>query len=200
MPDLTVGTNTIEAHIPYYLTREQKEGLTKALNDFHERPIEYYASQHENEMLQGDGWIGLQVLHFNDGVRKNIKGIILSNSCDISTENKRELPTNITFAPIIKLDNYAAILKQAGLKDVQIEGKLESIKNQNVTNIFYLPSGGTLDSDYIALLSDLHSIPSQAFGQIAEREKIFTLSMVGFYLFVLKLSVHFCRFHENVTR
>ena len=48
------------------------------------------------------------------------------------------------------------------------------------------------------LLDDLHSMPIELHGQAAE--KLFTLSMAGFYLFVLKLSVHFCRLHENVDR
>ena len=66
--------------------------------------------------------------------------------------------------------------------------------------MFYLPKGGALEDEYVALLDDLHSIPAHAFERVAEKKKLFTLSMVGFYLFLLKLSVHFCRFHENVAR
>ena len=31
-------------------------------------------------------------------------------------------------------------------------------------------------------------------------EKLFTLNQMGFYLFVLKLSIHFCRFQDGVIR
>lgn len=200
MPDNITGIDSIDAHIPYYLAKEQKEGLIKALNDFHTRPIEYFINQYQDEMLQGDGWRGLQIIRLTDGERKSIKGVILSNSCDISPDNKRELPVQISFAPLIKLSNYQATLKNAGLNDAQINSKLDSIKSQKVTNIFYIPGGGVLDEDYITYLGDMHSIPLQYFQDHCEKEKIFTLSMVGFYLFVFKLSVHFCRFHENVSR
>ena len=39
-----------------------------------------------------------------------------------------------------------------------------------------------------------------AFGQDIEKEKLYTLSQEGFWVFLIKLSIHFCRFHENVPR
>lgn len=30
--------------------------------------------------------------------------------------------------------------------------------------------------------------------------KLVTLSQQGFYMFLLKLSIHFCRFQENIAR
>ena len=72
------------------------------------------------------------------------------------------------------------------------------IRAQGVTSIFYLPADDLLEEEHVALLDDLHSMPLEAHGQAAE--KLFTLSMAGFYLFVFKLSVHFCRLHENVDR
>lgn len=49
-------------------------------------------------------------------------------------------------------------------------------------------------------LDDLHTVPLHAFERVAEKKKLFTLTLVGFYLFLFKLSVHFCRFHEEVAR
>jgi hypothetical protein len=62
----------------------------------------------------------------------------------------------------------------------------------------YLPADGLLDEDHVALLDDLYSMPVAVHRQGAE--KLFTLSMAGFYLFVFKLSVHVCRLHEDVDR
>jgi len=81
-----------------------------------------------------------------------------------------------------------------------VENKLAAIREQKVTSLFYLPPGGRLDGEYIAVLDDIHSLPYSAFATRGGREKLFTLSQVGFYLFLFKLSVHFCRFHENVPR
>jgi len=197
---MAICTEAIESHIPYYLTQEQKEGLTKALSDFKEHPINYYINRYAEEMLQGDGWHGLDVIRLEDGARNKIKGIVLSNTCDINPGNKRNLPAKITFAPIIKLSNYADLLRATGLERKQIDGKFKAIREQSVTTLFYLPPCDTLDDEYIALLDDIHSIPARTFASYQEREKLFTLSMVGFYLFLLKLSIHFCRFHEEVER
>ncbi len=189
----------LKDQIPFYLTKERQEGLMKALEDF-PRKIDYYLDDYKDDLLQGDGWTALDVIQFETGDRKNIRGIVLSNSCDISEANERALPPRLVFAPLIRLQRFVEALKVEGLKNETIEAKLTSIRNQEVTTVFYLPQGGQLDSEYIALLDDLHTIPVKHFAEKGDRTKLFTLGMAGFYLFLFKLSVHFCRFHENVAR
>lgn len=196
---MEIDTQSIQDQIPYYLSQEAKHNLVKALDEF-PKNTNYYISLYEDSFLQGDGWKSFELINFVNGERKKVKGIILSNSCDIDIKNKRDIPAKITFAPIIKLNRYSDLLERSGLKNGKIEAKINAIRDQKVTNLFYLPKGNGLDDDYIALLSDLHTIPLDEFQKIDGREKLFTLSQVGFYLFVLKLSVHFCRFHENLAR
>lgn len=196
---MPVNLEIIQTQLPYYLTQEQKDGLIKALDDF-PRPIPYYIDSYQNELLQGDGWTKLEIIHFENGERDWIKGIVLSNSCDISPDNKRDTPPKITIAPIIKMSKYAHLLLNKGLTQQQIDGRFQSIREQRVTTMFYLPKGASLDEDHVALLDDLHTIPAYAFERVTERKKLFTLSLIGFYLFLLKLSAHFCRFHEEVAR
>jgi len=198
MMDLSL--QALEQQLPYYLTQDQKLGLAKELSEFRKRPIRYFIDQYKHEMLQGDGWSGLPLIHFSSGSRKSVRGIVLSNSCDIAPDNKRELPVNLVFAPLIKLDNYRRLLEQKGLSNCQVNDKLLAIRNQDVTSIFYLPIEASLDAEYIALLDDVHSAPSREILASEDANKIFTLSLAGFYLFILKLSIHFCRFHENAAR
>lgn len=196
---MEINQESIQTQLPYYLTQEQKENLVKALQDF-PKPLDYYIELYPNDILQGDGWAKLEIIRFEDGARKEVKGIILSNSCDISAENKRDFPTKITFAPIIRLSKFAKLMKLSGLGEEKINNRIQSIREQKVTTMFYLPSGAILEDDYVALLDDLHTMPLKAFESKRERTKQFTLSQVGFYLFLLKLSVHFCRFHEKLVR
>lgn len=193
-----ITVEDIKEHIPYYLTQEAKEGLIKALKDFPEK-VNYYTTKHQDELLQGDGWNNLDIISVETAERKSIKGIILSNSCDISPENSRDVPARIVFAPIVPLSLYENLLT-SGIDPKKVSSKVSSIKLQKVTSLFYLPKGGCLESDHIAVLDDLHTLPVQRFCIKTDREKQFTLSQVGFYLFLLKLSIHFCRFHENVFR
>src|SRR5262249_26177507 len=74
-----------------------------------------------------------------------------------------------------------------------------AIRKQHVTNLFYVPAGSGLEVDHVVLLDDVHTMPAEVFA--TERgTKIFTLSQAGFYLFIIKLSLHFCRFHEALIR
>ncbi|XOF32840.1 MAG: hypothetical protein ACL93V_12555 [Candidatus Electrothrix sp. YB6] len=194
-----ITVDDIKDHIPYYLTQEGKKELTEALDAFPDK-MNYYTLKHQNDLLQGDGWNNLDIINLQTAERKSIKGIILSNSCDISSDNARDIPVRIVFAPIILLDSYEKLLIQRGIDRNKISSKMSTIKQQRVTSLFYLPKGGGLKSEYIAVLDDLHNVPAPYFYNKAENKKEFTLSQAGFYLFLLKLSIHFCRFHENVLR
>jgi len=193
------SVDNLKDQIPYYLTQEAKENLVKALENFPQN-FPYYTLFHSDRVLQGDGWTSLGVVNFETKEHKLIKGIILSNSCDIDFDNKRDIPVRIVFAPILKLKSYAALLQNAGIGSEKIENKLNSIRDQQVTSLFYLPQGSGLEEEYIALLDDVHSVPLLNFLGQETKNKIYTLSQAGFYLFLLKLSVHFCRFHEGLLR
>ncbi len=200
---MTFDADTLRRQIPYYLTAApaQKElvGELKALNEG--AMVGYYlhklSDPHGDNMMQGDGWPGFQLFSFQSGDRSSVRGIVMSNSCDVSPDNDRALSPKVTFAPIVKLSAIRNRLEQRDFTPAQIDGKLQSIRTQSVTSIFYLPADAPLDEEYVALLDDLHSMPVAAYEK---NEKLFTLSMAGFYLFVFKLSVHFCRFNENVDR
>lgn len=198
---MQASDENLSVHIPYYLTGEQKDGLKKALSDFQSNAdSEYYLNKYTDQILQGDGWSGLEVIEFNTFKKRSIKGIIVSNSCDINVSNSRDLPTKITFAPIIKLSGYLNLLKKAGIAEEAANAKIEAIKAQEVTSLFYLPSSGVLEDEYIAILQDIQSIPAKAHKNNDNCKKLFTLNMFGFYLFTFKLSIHFCRLHEDVDR
>jgi hypothetical protein len=105
------------------------------------------------------------------------------------------------FAPLVQFTAFRKFIEQSRLLNPeQISSKIDAIKKQRVTSLFYLPRGGALDDDYIALLDDLHNVPIQTFSEQPGRAKLFTLGQMGFYLFLFKLSIHFCRFNEGITR
>ncbi len=148
-------------------------------------------------MLHGDVRCGLQLYSFDAGEVRSVRGIVLSNSCDISKGNDRAVAPKIVFAPIVRFSAIEGRLKERNLATDAVKARIAAMKSQSVTNIFYLPAGGPPEHDYVALLDDLHSIPLMS---CSDGQKLFTLSMAGFYLFIFQLSVHFCRFHEMVDR
>lgn len=195
---MELSPESIKDQIPTYLTADQKQGFVKELSNFPN--CNYYTSLYKDDLLQGDAWTNFEIINFEDGERKNIRGLLLSNSCDAAVDNKRSVPTKITFAPMISLNAYQKCLESQGVNQQQISNKFEEIKKQSLTSIFFLPKGGNLPEDHIVLLEDVHSIPLSKFTGKENRSKIFTLSQVGFYIFLMKLTMHFCRMHEGVVR
>lgn len=187
--------------IPYYLTRPQKEGLMRALEDFPEG-TNYYLGNYPEDLktmvLQGDVFKGLPI--YAKGETKRIKGIVLSNSCDISPQNKRDRPMRALFAPLVSLERFKDFLRSKGIDEDTIIDKIDAIKKQIVTNVVYLPENGTIP-DSLIFLDDIYQISSSELCEmIKTNDKLITLSQVGFYILLFKISLHFCRFHENVAR
>jgi len=198
---MVLTQDTIHTYLPYYLTVEAKAGIINELNKFHLGEMQYFIFHgFEHEMLQGDAWTRLQLRNYATGEKIGVNGVVLSNTCDVDPENKRDLPINITFAPLVPVHAYTALLIQAGVPKASVDDKIAAMKRQEVTNIFYVPAGGSVESEHFVLLGDIHSMPAKVYEEDSAKNKIFTLSQAGFYLFILKLSMHFCRFHENVIR
>lgn len=193
--------------IPYYLTLEQKEGLAKALKDFPDNTNYYLSSTYctddiTKNVLQGDICKELEVNIVKEGEvsQKKVTGIILSNSCDISQDNKRRLAIRGLFSPLLNLENYISLLKKSGAPKQSIKQTVEDLKNQKISNIIYFPQSDDFPES-IALLDNIHILKKEQLDNIiSQNNKSKTLSQVGFYILLFKISVHFCRFHENIAR
>lgn len=198
---MPLSPEAIQDHIPKYLTAALQEELFKNLKGFPEK-FNYYWSRSPSdfEILQGDGWQGLELVDFSTREHRSVKGIVLSNSCDIAPENERDRASNIVFAPLIRLSALIELWKSSGISEELVEDKVRNIRLQRNTKIFYLPYGAGLSDEYIAHLDDIHSFPASVFVENLSRKRLFSFTTAGFYLFAIKLSVHFCRLHENVMR
>ena len=195
----------LQQHIPYYLAAKDRQVLIKELEAIASGgTADYILSDYNNSfkhtMLQGDGWRGFKFFVFDTGKLHSVRGLVLSNSCDVNPENQRDLPARVIFTPLVKLSAYMRLLCDSKIPKEMIYNKINSIKAQETTSIFYLPAGGPLEEDYIARFDEAQSMPLAAHDKSTEPAKLFTLSNVGFYMLVFKLSVHFCRLQENVNR
>ena len=196
---MNLTEENLSKFFPYYLTDERKKGLLQALKQLPSQRS-YYARLSDPEPLQGDGWVGLQIFRFEDGFRDRVKGIVITNSCDLAADNSRLVPTQLTFAPLVPLARYLSMLERNGVSPDRIKQHAIDIRAQFINSLFYLPAGQDLAEEHIALLLDLHTIPLPAFVEDSGKSRMFSLSDIGFYLFVFKLSIHFCRLHENIDR
>ena len=190
----------VSLFLPKYLTPSQKQELYSEMQKF-PCATQFYLHRPDlrDQLLQGDGWQGFIAINFHTGQRKAVSGVILSNSCDVSTDNSRTLPVNILFAPIVSLSQYEQLLLANGKTPAQVGSQFNEIRNQKVTTMFYLPRLSGVIEESIILLDDIHVHPLRDFLEVSH-ESLFQLNQFAFYLFLIKLSIHFCRFQEDIQR
>lgn len=133
---------------------------------------------------------------------KNVKSIIISNTCDIDKTNLRNFPTRMVYAPIFSLEKYQGfLLKMSEKTPQQIADHISSIKRQRVTQVFYLPQIEGYIEDSLVFLDRLNNCPNEGISRERLKERrLFSLSDYGSYLFLFKLSIHFTRIQDNVDR
>jgi hypothetical protein len=196
---MELSVETLTLHLPRYLSEARQLGIRKALEDFPEIKF-WYLNAYHNELLQGDCWKGLTALNFDNGARKKIRGVVLSNSCSVDPANGNRLPPQIAFVPLLRLSSLESFFSRKNQTPEQIASITTAIRKQEVDNFFFFPKGPDIDSDSVAWFDQVHTMPLSNFLEENGRQKIATLTDTSFYLFAFKLSIYFCRLHENVDR
>jgi hypothetical protein len=105
-------------------------------------------------------------------------GLIVSNSCDIEND------TQVLIAPFIPIDKLSL--------------DMSALKNNSYYSLLYFPDSRY--SDKVADLNLLSPYPRKlildkiAVGKII---KIFSLNLIGYYLFISKITVHLLRTEDS---
>lgn len=191
----------LERIFPTYLSHASKEQLAACFAD-RSTNHNYHAHGWDgpDQPIQGDGWTEFSTFDFESGDRLEVSGIVISNTCDIDASNASMRPRKIAFVPIIKLEDYRQALVESGLKVEQITKHLSAIRQQEKTEVFYVPSSADLP-ECLIMLDDVHSQPLQSFLNRGDTSKrLFRLNNFGFYMFLMKLSIHLTRFGEKLDR
>jgi len=199
----------IKKYLPQYLSVSSQESLFEELKKFPGNIDQRFYSKlltRNKIVYQGDGLIGMLVVNLPDKEAKTAPAMVLSNTCDIDPANKRISPTRIVYAPIFDIDKYKQALitdhvKTGRYPPDSIESHIGDVKKQFISHIFYLPKGCGLERESIVFLDRLNNGPLKRIEEddIADI-KLFTLSDYGFYVFLIKLSIHFTRIREGIER
>jgi len=203
-----ISFEEVKKYLPQYLSSAAQQKLFRDLNDFPDNVDQrIYTSQlsGETNVFQGDGIQNLLYINFPSTDIGKVPGMILSNTCDIDSSNKRLMPLRIVYTPIFNLVKYEqSLIKnhvETGKKPIQsINSHISDIRKQYISHIFYLPKCGALQSDSIIFFDRLNNCPTNSIESQLSNRRIFTLSDYGFYMFLFKLSVHFTRIRDGVSR
>ena len=195
-------------YLPQHLTEEDQNRLFSSLNDFpNSFPKKAYSTKANfNPIIyQGDGFRQMPHSNLPTNNIKEVKTIILSNTCDLSPDNSRFSPSRLVQAPIIELKKYHQLLislnnKTKSKSPSTITTHIENIRKQRINNIFFLPENSFIE-DSIVPFDNVSSLPSNYLsGDEVPNRRLFSLSDYGFYVFLYKLSIHFTRMKEGVSR
>jgi hypothetical protein len=192
-------------YLPKFLSVESNKELFDSLKDFphniDSRIYTHYLSD-SDIIYQGDGIKDMLFVNLPNPDIKPVPSMILSNTCDIDLANERNFPSQVVYAPIFNLKKYQEALNMNSKKaKEQIDSHIHSIKNQEITQIFYLPKVEDKIDDSIVFFDRVCNFPNKLISRENIKEKrLFTLSDYGSYLFILKLSIHFTRIQDKVER
>lgn len=194
----------IKKYLPQYLSDAElnhlKDELAKFPTDGTKDTIYTMALNGADFLLQGDGIGKMPYLNFPNVDVRSLNAILLSNTCDMSTENKRMNPCRIMYAPILNFEKYADKLRES-FPEQRVTNHLKDVKAQLISQMLYLPKGGKMDYDGIVFFDRAISLPlTEDIVKNMCGNKLFTLSNFGLYLFLFKLSVHFTRIQERIDR
>lgn len=208
----------IQKFLPQYLTPKQTEDLMSNVRKYFpfstDPGLIYTKSLDSDIYYQGDGMkdIPFSIFHNGKFITSYLTGIIMSNTCDISTDNSRLDTPNIQYAAIFSLAEYIEILNEKDISEERINSFKAALKENRITNLFYLPkwSNGSsiLEESFIRFDQNV-TLPSGIFHKedstydkkyAPKGDRLFSFQNYGFYLFLIKLSIHYSRFQEGVFR
>jgi len=200
-----IDLEEIKLYLPKYLSIESEQNLFESIKDFPENlDSRIYSAMHldEETIFQGDGLEGLLLINLPNSRIDKAKAMILSNTCDIDINNIRIFSSSICYCPIFNLEKYINKLIEKKIASLErITHFINSVRKQMISQIFFLPKGGKLDSDSFIFFDKINSCENKIINRHdLKSTRLFSLSNYGFYLFLFKLSIHFSRIREGIDR
>lgn len=197
-----ISMEEMQVFLPSYLSAETKEELFGQLAKFGDdgswQPFGR-GSVYPDHLLQGDGIRDMVFSQLPASRTEAGNGLILSNTCDIDRENQRKIPARVIYCPLIEKGRFEDFVNR--VYGAGAEGFLRDTRAQQTTNIIYFPEVDGELTGFYGLLDRVINIGLDHLpANLHEKSKIFTLSQVGFYLFLIKLSIHFTRMQEGIAR
>ncbi|MBA2408616.1 MAG: hypothetical protein H0V62_02165 [Gammaproteobacteria bacterium] len=139
----------IRSHLPAYLSEADYNKVTEQLKRFSEFRDYYILPAPTEKALQGDGWAGFAIKDDNEILK--VRGMILSNSCDINPDNPSRPDRNVVFSPLIPLSAVLERFSEARYNKEKIRQNIDLIRKQLVSDIFFLPASAAMDVEWTPL-------------------------------------------------
>jgi hypothetical protein len=207
---MTFSLDSIERLFPPDISEQRKGRLRDGIKQFSVRSnskvyTDFYLTSSPDYFLQGDLIFELRFPLWNPDKRDFEKvyfdSIILSNSCDIDDANQttRTLPKQVMTAKLFSLPDFKEGLVQYDIENSDVI--IQRLKNQEYSNLMYFPPINNIE--YVAYFDELSSVSNEELNALKNdinKNRIACLDWFGYYLFMFKISYHFCRLPEEIDR
>ncbi len=196
--------DNVKTYLPKYLSEDDQRRLFSELTQFPDNLDKRFYTSHLKDhscLFQGDGINDVDAPDYENKQFRKIKGLLIRNTCDVNVENRRHYAPSAVFAPIFNLRKYRELLISKHQDPNSVESHITSVREQKITSYFFLPACEKLNEDSFARFDCLFSLPTlESLNHTFIQNRLFTLSDYGFYILLLKLSIHFSRIQESVSR
>lgn len=164
---------------------DTKAGVQEAIAQFEKsgEQIKYLTSVPLPELSQGDIISSVPFFYFDENgeqVEFRADALVLSTSCHIDQKNK------IVLVPILPLESF--------------EGNIIELKKNKVIDYMYIPDGDLLDSfvDF-EVMNTFSKELIKAGLESGKLQRIASLNQIGYYFFIIKLTVYLMRREDAGT-
>ena len=198
-----ISWNEVKQYLPQYLTAESTQILFDQLKQFPDNiDSRLYTTRLKDKtfIFQGDGFSSFPFVFFPDKETFENPAMILSNTCDNVVRENTYTPIHLIYAPIIKMSNFINLLRDNGIEQDKINNYISTIKKQYVTQIFYLPVGDGVKEESLVFFDKINNSQNMVEKEHIAERRLFSFSDYGFYLLLLKISIHFTRIREKIDR
>ena len=142
---MTEWFEDFKTYLPKYLSVEAQRNLFAELAQFPDNiDGRLYTMRLASELtiFQGDGLAGLWVTDLPNQTIGRARVMVLSNTCDIASDNRRLLGPRILYCPMISFPKYQSLL-QTNTRlppGFNAAGHFDAIRKQHNSSMFYLPN------------------------------------------------------------
>jgi hypothetical protein len=169
----------------FLFDRKKKINLKNLVGQFDEKKEELYSHEENRILVQGDiitEIVFLNIIGNGKAIKKNLKGMIISNSCDIENDN------SIVIAPVYNFEELASVHKNN-------DSYISDLKRNNIFERFYLPEFKE-HKGFVTDFSEASSFSTDYLNESfkkSEINRIASLSQVGWYFLMNKLALYLFR-------
>lgn len=162
-----------------------KEGVQEAIAQFEKdgEQIKYLTLNPLSELSQGDVISAVPFYYFDEKGNQQVfksDALVLSTSCHIDQKDK------LVLVPVMPLKAY--------------EGNLVELKKNKVIDFMYIPDGNLVDMFVDFEIMNTFSKDLIMAGIKNERiHRVASLNQIGYYFFVIKLTVYLMRREDDGT-